>query len=778
MSDHAIQLINEQKDYNKESLNYFQKIISGRDVGFNYHVISVFGSQSSGKSTLLNHLFNTKFDTMDAQVKRQQTTKGIWLAHTKEVNNTQGTQETGADYFILDVEGSDGAERGEDQDFERKAALFAISVSEVLIVNMWEQQVGLYQGNNMGLLKTVFEVNLSLFGKRDNDHKMLLLFVIRDFVGVTPLESLKESLINELEKIWSDLNKPAGCEDTTIYDFFDLEFTGLAHKLLQEENFFNDLKKLGDSFVNENTEPYYFKSNYHHNLPVDGWNMYAEQCWEQIENNRDLDLPTQQILVARFKTEDIANEAYGKFNESYDQDTKHMIGQREQLVDYLKKGKTDCMSEYDEHASRYAKAVYEEKRVDLLSKVEGRLYETALEHFEILSDKLLVELDDGMKDKTNLKTPFEDRFETIFKKIEAEFDNTVSEFFSNDIITKVKDIELKFAKDVNQKKIDLRDAELANLISRIKKHITARIKEEEIEILTKPTPKLWDDVTEKFDSIITESLKRFETDDGKFDFRMGLSDENNEKEYKNIRAFAWHILGTIVHDYLKEDTIVSLLRDRFEAKFRYDHNDVPRLWKTEEEIDQSFRIAKEHALEILNVLTIAVKSDGTEVIPDAQDDETEGDVYYEDDSGVYHTHRFAHILSETQKEKVLQHFRRQINITVLDSKRSIITSATHVPVWIYAVIAVLGWNEFMMIIRNPLFVTLLLISVVSFYFIQRLGLWGPVLNVVNTAVGETRSTIKDKLRSFVLEEHEVKRTATPVEEFEMKDLGEKEDKEE
>jgi hypothetical protein len=34
---------------------------------------------------------------------------------------------------------------------------------------MWEHQVGLYQGANMSLLKTVFEVNLGLFGKKQMD---------------------------------------------------------------------------------------------------------------------------------------------------------------------------------------------------------------------------------------------------------------------------------------------------------------------------------------------------------------------------------------------------------------------------------------------------------------------------------------------------------------------------------------------------------------------------------------------------------------------------------
>lgn len=47
--------------------------------------------------------------------------------------------------------------------------MFSLASSEILIVNLWEHQVGLYQGANMGLLKTVFEVNINLFGKRATD---------------------------------------------------------------------------------------------------------------------------------------------------------------------------------------------------------------------------------------------------------------------------------------------------------------------------------------------------------------------------------------------------------------------------------------------------------------------------------------------------------------------------------------------------------------------------------------------------------------------------------
>ena len=144
------------------NLNEYLQVEHVAEAGFNYHIISVFGSQSTGKSTLLNNLFGTEFSVM-SETQRQQTTKGIWMSKNKRIESA-GTK-MADNILVMDVEGTDGRERGEDQDFERKSALFALATSEVLLVNIWEHQVGLYQGANMGLLKTVFEVNLQLFLK-------------------------------------------------------------------------------------------------------------------------------------------------------------------------------------------------------------------------------------------------------------------------------------------------------------------------------------------------------------------------------------------------------------------------------------------------------------------------------------------------------------------------------------------------------------------------------------------------------------------------------------
>jgi ATPase subunit of ABC transporter with duplicated ATPase domains len=76
-------------------------------------LVAIMGVQSSGKSTLLNLLFGTKFREMNAQLGRKQTTLGVWM---DAAPNAQ-------DVLVLDLEGTDSGERGEDRTtFERQSA--------------------------------------------------------------------------------------------------------------------------------------------------------------------------------------------------------------------------------------------------------------------------------------------------------------------------------------------------------------------------------------------------------------------------------------------------------------------------------------------------------------------------------------------------------------------------------------------------------------------------------------------------------------------------------
>lgn len=73
------------------------------EIGENYRTVAIIGAQSSGKSTLLNTLFGTKFDTLNQESSgMQQTTKGVWVSVNQSKN-----------IIVFDIEGTDSSERGD-----------------------------------------------------------------------------------------------------------------------------------------------------------------------------------------------------------------------------------------------------------------------------------------------------------------------------------------------------------------------------------------------------------------------------------------------------------------------------------------------------------------------------------------------------------------------------------------------------------------------------------------------------------------------------------------
>lgn len=82
---------------------------------------------------------------------RNQTTKGIWFAKSTKITEPVT--------MVMDLEGSDGRERGEDDtSFERQSSLFALAVADILLVNMWAKDIGREAGSGKPLLKTIFQV--------------------------------------------------------------------------------------------------------------------------------------------------------------------------------------------------------------------------------------------------------------------------------------------------------------------------------------------------------------------------------------------------------------------------------------------------------------------------------------------------------------------------------------------------------------------------------------------------------------------------------------------
>ena len=97
---------------------------------------------------------------------RNQTTKGIWFAKSTKITEPVTK--------VMDLEGSDGRERGEDDtSFERQSSLFALAVADILLVNMWAKDIGREAGSGKPLLKTIFQVGTQ-FLLREQDMYVLV----------------------------------------------------------------------------------------------------------------------------------------------------------------------------------------------------------------------------------------------------------------------------------------------------------------------------------------------------------------------------------------------------------------------------------------------------------------------------------------------------------------------------------------------------------------------------------------------------------------------------
>ena len=817
-------------DFSATLPNYlsFEKV---SPAGFNYHLISVFGSQSTGKSTLLNHLFGTEFGVM-SEDDRRQTTKGIWLSKNKKSHASPDSKSMADNVLVMDVEGTDGRERGEDQDFERKSALFALATSEVLIVNIWEHQVGLYQGANMGLLKVVFEVNLDLFLKGNKSNpRSLLFFVIRDHLGTTPLANLRNTLVQDLSRIWSGLNKPPGLEKSKIEDYFDFAFAALPHKILQPERFVSEVAKLGTRFREGHRDPRrdplradqefeggVFLPEYHRRIPADGFSIYAEQVWDTIVNNKDLDLPTQQELMAQFRCDEISREVLVGFDESIipfenKQADGVRLGKPEMLGGLgaaMRTARMKTVKNFETEASRYHKGVFGRKKTELESKIDSRLkvlfqgqltaaHKSGVTDF---SDAVSAAVKAGQKKGASYDFAeiIDREKKTALSKYDKEARGVLVEGapWSN-----YKQEMMLYQKDLGEISGRLRRDEMRRLATRVERWVRSRLGESvglEFNALGSGRggsgapetgergneKEIWDRIWGIFTVTVEEAEKRFTLRAKSFDASSGEVDVGLWR----LRRKSWGVLRAKIDEEMMEGNLLLKLRENFEDKFRYDEAGVPRIWRPTDDIEGIYTKARESTLTLIPLLSRfqssqdssppplddfignappeATPADEEDLTPIGGVDEDEGKSLEEEMT----------VLTDTKRQDITTRFKKTADGVYVEAKRSAIGGMTQVPLYFYGLLLVLGWNELVAgkltspslpssakliyaVLRNPVYFIFLLMLGAGAYVTYTLNLWGPMYQMANAASAQALEEGKKRLREF-LEESQAGRQAVAM----------------
>lgn len=550
--------------------------------------------------------------------------------------------------------------------------------------------------------------------------------------------------------------------------------------------------------------------------------MYAEGIWDQIVNNKDLDLPTQQELLAQFRCDEIAREVLIAFDgEIVPLEEQQQEAARTGIPTVLpglgntgKAAREKTTKAFEVNASRYHKAVYKRKHVELEEKIDARLRPLYQGQLGAAHKKGVAAFTDAVTNavKAGQKSGGQYEFAEIVEKQKGK----TLEFFKKEAQslaiegvpwTNFKPQYVLFGKELDEVGARLRKEEMRRLATRVERWVRSRLGDAvglefnkigsgrggsgAPENGDKPhtEKELWDNIWNVFVSVVTEAQDRFK-DRAR---NLEATEEEVEIGLWRLRRKSWVALREKVEEEVMEGNILLKLRENFEDKFRYDEAGVPRIWRPSDDIEGIYTRARESTLALIPLLSRfrlsetygppdlpgflgsqphgVEPSDEEDLVPIGGVDEEEGKSLEEEMT----------VLSESKRQDLVIRFKKTADGVYVEAKRSALGGITQVPLYFYVMLLVLGWNEIWMgkwdrplfspaltvlpyadpapkVLRNPILFIALCMFAGGSYIAYNLNLLGPMLQMANAASNQAVDIGKQKLREF-LENNETARSA-------------------
>ena len=655
---------------------------------------------------------------MNSAVRRGQTTKGVWVA---------------ADYrskiLIIDCEGTDSKSRSE-QDrgkFEHSSSLFALAMSDILIINMWTSDVGRYTASNYGVLKIVFEMNLKLFEQKTA--KKIIIF-LRDFDPTRNRKDKIEGLILEdIHKIWKDIKIPEKYAGKGPENFFSFEFITLPHLIYRPKDFKDEIENLRKRLVKDS--PNYFFSNLSSikNVPADGLKQYVTQIWTDIMNEKDLDIPSQREMLANYRCNEIKNQilsSYDKqFKEIYKLSTEKDIPNFKDICIDLK---NKICEEYEKKSSNYDNKVFLNIHKQLEEQISQKLYICFMNQ----TKRLIPLLQKFMRDE-------------LQKQLQNIDDNNDNYFNISDTLRKKYVSQL--IQKLNQKKAfeswKVGEKEYSNLFDEIideqKKKALNKLKTKTVEDLRRYCENLFNDALENY-----SKEKNFWKDLNEkylqffcakmFNLKIYLRDNFNCQNEEIIEIFN-NIQEKIFNDTKKNISknmrdLSTKIVDQFKRKFWYEpksnYTEVKNWIKYEElEIDLLFKKLRSEYLPVFEQLKYFELMKDIMAAIDFQNKETiiEEERIKIVDEYLKDKNKFEILLKQGDILSLKKKFERGISDILEDAKRRRQGFQMNMPYWFYILLIFFGYDDVFRLVRSWYILPILIFIGTYFLLVQLKQEW-------------------------------------------------------
>ena len=655
---------------------------------------------------------------MNSAIRRGQTTKGVWVA---------------ADYrskiLIIDCEGTDSKSRSE-QDrgkFEHSSSLFALAMSDILIINMWTSDVGRYTASNYGVLKIVFEMNLKLFEQKTA--KKIIIF-LRDFDPTRNRKDKIEGLILEdIHKIWKDIKIPEKYAGKGPENFFSFEFITLPHLIYREKDFKEEIENLRKRLVKDS--PNYFFSNLSSikNVPADGLKQYVTQIWTDIMNEKDLDIPSQREMLANYRCNEIKNQilsSYDKqFKEIYKLSAEKDIPNFKDICTDLK---NKICEEYEKKSCNYDNKVFLNIHKQLEEQISQKLYICFMNQ----TKRLIPLLQKFMRDE-------------LQKQLQNIDDNNDNYFNISDALRKKYVSQL--IQKLNQKKAfeswKVGEKEYSNLFDEIieeqKKKALNKLKTKTVEDLRRYCENLFNDALENY-----SKEKNFWKDLNEkylqffcakmFNLKIYLRDNFNCKNEEILEIFN-NIQEKIFNDTKKNISknmrdLSTKIVDQFKRKFWYEpktnYTEAKNWIKYEElEIDLLFKKLRSEYLPVFEQLKYFELMKDIMAVIDFLNKETisEEEQIKIVDEYLKDKNKFEILLKQGDILSLKKKFERGISDILEDAKRRRQGFQMNMPYWFYILLIFFGYDDVFKLVRSWYILPILLLIGAYFLLVQLKQEW-------------------------------------------------------
>ncbi|XP_047310508.1 protein ROOT HAIR DEFECTIVE 3-like [Impatiens glandulifera] len=575
-SSYSTHLIDGEGKFNSSGLESFTQNANLSKSGKSYSVISIMGPQSSGKSTLLNHLFQTNFVEMNANKGRSQTTLGIWLA--KCVNVEPCT-------LVMDLEGNDGRERGDnDTSFEKQIALFALAVSDVVLINMWCHDVGREKAANKPLLRTAFQVMMRLFKPRQTT----LLFVLRDKTQ-TPFAKLEQILKKDTLEIWNSIPKPQSRKETAFSEFFNIKVVALSSYEEEMETYLEEVSELR----NQLSSGEIMSTSDESFVPALGFSISAEEIWKTIRANKDLNIPPPTVMIAKVRCEEIAREKLEAFLANNEWcELSEATSTNNPVPDFGNKTSSlinACLSQYDEDAQLYEDDIRQERRQMLIDNLMLRIkpaYDSAL---QVIITGKVKEFKDAFENDLKGGKSFRDMVDICVERYSSQFDRAFEDISIPEGNWDCSVEKEKFMNEINAIVGQARGEKLNDLIHEYNEKLRDTTREPLEAILGNPGSETWPNIRELLSTQSKEIAKEY------YQAMSQLGGDQDTTSLDDIQTQFQGYLKQIIVTKAKIEApkVANLMQDRFITMFLQDSDSMPRSWNEDDiDINKIIRVAK------------------------------------------------------------------------------------------------------------------------------------------------------------------------------------------